>query len=479
MKKFLIKLVPVVAALLLAGAPVVHAFSLLGPYTSWQVNALSYNLPGDIGGPMNEREGFRWNVPVITYAFDKSFLEYFGPQGVQAIDEAFKYLNDLPAASKISTNLNDYSPQTARQNYEAGVLGIMDIKSVAMSLIIEELGLADPVRWTFALRGREVITRNNVTWTNYLTTMRNFDPVTLSPSRYVNGTLYTYEIAEYQNPARTDAEESVLSGDDFNYPVATGIGLGYGFFYTGLTRDDIGGLRFVYHPNNIAVEQLLATVSSAPSGGGVVSSAWLPYSGISNLVAVTNLIFSSGSNTLVDVGLRGGRNKLKFQRVAFDSLLGQTFTPITNYYSDVVVSSNYTMVVQRVARGITQPDFLFVAEDLGLTQDPISPVLTFRSGTGAWVNNDGLNGSDEQALSQGPGVIPPAIRISFSDQLPIFANTTQSAFLDEVPGESTATGNGLWGYFDGSTNAPVVFPVYRNISIQQLRSEILGRSGGR
>jgi hypothetical protein len=468
----------VCAALLVLAVPAASAFSLLGPYTSWQVTGIGYRLIGDIGGPMNEREGFRWNAPVITYAFDKSFIDYFGPDGVHAVDQAFQYFNDLPAASKISTNLDEYSQQTLRDHYEAAALGIMDLKSVAMAMIIEELGLAEPARWTFCLRNRDVYTVQNVTFTNYITIMRNFDPVTLQPSRYVNGTLFTYEIQDPagRNPDYADAVEVVRFGDSTEtLPVAQGYGAFAGQFRTGLTRDDVGGLRFMLHPNNIAVEQLLATVSSAPAGGGVASSAWIPYSGISNLVAVTNLIFSSGSNTLVDVGLRGGRNKLKFQRVAFDSLLGQTFTPITNYYTDVVVSSNFTMVVQRVARGITQPDFLFVAEDLGLIGNPGSPVLNERTGTGNWVDNDAINGSDETALSHGPGVISPSVRISFSDQLPYFENDTGSEFLDE----DTAFNSGVWGSFDGTTNAPVIYPVYRNISIQQLRGEILGRSGGR
>jgi hypothetical protein len=38
------------------------AFSLLGPYDTWQVTPLGYNLPGDIGGPKSPPEGYRWNV---------------------------------------------------------------------------------------------------------------------------------------------------------------------------------------------------------------------------------------------------------------------------------------------------------------------------------------------------------------------------------------------------------------------------------
>ena len=59
-----------------------RAFSLIGPYASWMDEAKSFRQQGlDIGGPMNLDEGYRWNVPVLTYGFDASFLEYFGSNG--------------------------------------------------------------------------------------------------------------------------------------------------------------------------------------------------------------------------------------------------------------------------------------------------------------------------------------------------------------------------------------------------------------
>ena len=63
------------------------AFSLLGPSPasggvngalSWQSTDVGYNTFGvDIGGPVNLGEEYRWNIPVITYAYDESFLNYF------------------------------------------------------------------------------------------------------------------------------------------------------------------------------------------------------------------------------------------------------------------------------------------------------------------------------------------------------------------------------------------------------------------
>ena len=35
------------------------------------------SLEGDIGGPMDVTNEYRWNVPVLTYGFDQSFVDYF------------------------------------------------------------------------------------------------------------------------------------------------------------------------------------------------------------------------------------------------------------------------------------------------------------------------------------------------------------------------------------------------------------------
>ena len=48
--------------------------SMLAPGNSWQ--------PSDIGGPMRLDSEYRWNVPIVTYGFDRSFLDYFGANGV-------------------------------------------------------------------------------------------------------------------------------------------------------------------------------------------------------------------------------------------------------------------------------------------------------------------------------------------------------------------------------------------------------------
>src|SRR5689334_22057698 len=111
---------------------------------------LSYQKIGDIGGPMEIGEGYRWNVPIVTYGFDKSFIDYFGKAGVVAVEQAIKILNALPTASRIKPK--NYPLDTARMNYSAQAQNIIDLKSVTLCLLLEQMGLAAPSRYTWTLR---------------------------------------------------------------------------------------------------------------------------------------------------------------------------------------------------------------------------------------------------------------------------------------------------------------------------------------
>ena len=98
----------------------VKGFSLLGPYADWMQPTNGYRLPYDIGGPMAAGEEYRWNVPVVTYAFDQSFLDYFGSNGVAAVEQAIQVLNDLLLASGIV--LTNYPLESKRVNFHAYAL---------------------------------------------------------------------------------------------------------------------------------------------------------------------------------------------------------------------------------------------------------------------------------------------------------------------------------------------------------------------
>lgn len=261
LKRFTMYLVAV-AGILLAQMPA-SAFSLLGPITgnpavSWQTTTVGLNFAGDIGGPMNRGEGYRWNVPVLYVAYDDSFIEYFGNTGINEVDSALATFNALTNFSQMSTSLNEFPLRTTRVNFRAQALGLLDLKSTTLRAVVEELGLTEAERYTFTLRDRNVATIGNTTFTNYLVIQRNFDPVNHQPTPFVNGTLYTYDLRELIVPANSaDAFERPADPLAFVNTSVSFAQPSIGHYFTGLTRDDVGGLRYLYSTNNIAAETLM------------------------------------------------------------------------------------------------------------------------------------------------------------------------------------------------------------------------------
>lgn len=277
-------------AILTAGVLNAGAFALIGPNNeAYQSPDIGYNpnpnISGQPTGPKNLGEEYRRNTPVLYYSFDQNFLDYFGSNGVVAIEKAIEVFNGLAL-----TNLTDYSADLAefpleatRVNYQATALGLTDLKSTTMSVLTDQLGLTHPDRYVWTLHARELrgpgpCPADMV----YSVIKRNFDPVFTAPnqlqsSSYVNGTLYTYRIVEYCTtdaspipPMLADATEFQLDplAGTFTAVAAGGpapllfsgirfgvqAGLVQGSFYTGLTRDDVGGLRYLMRTNNINIE---------------------------------------------------------------------------------------------------------------------------------------------------------------------------------------------------------------------------------
>ena len=443
------------------------AFSLLGPYDTWQVTPLGYNLPGDIGGPKTPPEGYRWNTPTITYAFDPTFIQYFGINGMLEVDKAMKIFNDLPAFSSISNDgsslyINGEPVPTdvnGPPNFGAGIAGVLDLKSWAMGFVIEELGLAEPERWTWTIRGRATFPLT----TNYGVIMMNYDPITVQPSSKVNGINYGFVISDpIPNINYADAEET-LPPDVNPYPfspVATGF-IGAGNYYIGLSHDDVGGLRYLYNANRLVTEQLLADVTGGIAGAGV-GSPWRGFLGITNAAILTNgLVLTNASGTnLIRTGLRPGINKINFKRANFDSLIGNIFLPVTYQYTDTVIS-NARPVLQVVRRVVTFPDILFSCEDLGVAAG--IPVVSARTVTAGWQNNAALN-TFGFGTGGGPGVITPVVRIAFSKHLPyIFAVDPGDVGNDQTPN------SGVWGSFDENSEEPFLYPDYLGVKKPTLR----------
>jgi hypothetical protein len=279
----------------------VLAFSLVGPVgigdDAYQQTIIGYNpltkpaappffTDPNSTGPKNLGEEYRRNIPVLYYAADSTFLDYFGSNGLAAVDQTYSLLNTVLTnnVDSYSKSLTEFPLNTMNPNYEAQALGLFDLKSEALSLMTEQLGLADAVRYTWALHDRYVTTPPPCPGdVEYTVIMRNFDIVS-SPlnqvqySPYVNGVLYDYFIYEdcganaIVSPPDADAVEFPADPLANNPPVASlEDPLQIGYFYTGLTRDDVAGLRYLLSSNNINTEaiqadsQLIVTNTSSPT----------------------------------------------------------------------------------------------------------------------------------------------------------------------------------------------------------------------
>jgi len=394
-------------------APGAQAFSLLGPFEPWMTITNGFEPGYDIGGPLSIGKGYRWNVPVVTYGFDASFTNYFGTNGVAAVESAISLVNALPPASQL--NPANFPEDTTGYNYAAQSQDLYDLKSATLALLVEHLGLASPSRFAYTLKDFSIT--NGVVTGNVLS--RSYDPVTGQPSSFVNGTQYTYDLIQFapgwaeantfttspQAPAFTAVADNVDWGGDIP------LGSFAGAFYTGLTSDDIGGLAYLYSTNNVNYENLLPDVQG------------------------------TGAIIVVNGALRPGVDKVTFAPQPV-SVTG-AFVAVTNLFTDTYITNGVAMQ-QRLARVTQQPDFLFTATDL-----VSSSYLYDRTGTTNWANNAALNG---QISGAGPGVIQPPVNFSF--------NKLGQSWENAGGNEDAATQNPplVWGTFDGSPNPPIPYP---------------------
>jgi len=281
---------------------------------TWQIPLIGYGgLNPDPVAPKDIYEEYRLVVPVLYYAGDASFLNYYGAGGQTNIDAAFAIVNGVTcgqtntplylysptngvyvdssgnsSGTTVSLNgtstLDRYSadmsefPLISQQiNYTAETLDILDVKSLALHLMLGEMGLGNPDRYVWTLHDR-LTTVNNPKCPQdeqYFVVQRNFDvnPFLNNPySSYINDTLYTFYIAEncgqppgaYPYDARTfPAPADTAFGTAYSAVAAGGLDtfeFGAGGYYTGLTRDDAAGLRYLLSSNNINYE------ATAPSG---------------------------------------------------------------------------------------------------------------------------------------------------------------------------------------------------------------------
>ena len=286
------------------------------------------NMDDPMGRPTPVKEFNRWNYPELTYAFDSTFIRYFGHNGMAAISNAFTVLNDyFEPTDKAYTNgvssLNlitefDQHFSTWEFNPSANINSVTDMESITLGLLVNHLGLGNPHRYCFVIH--DVMgynTANNAG--TFQISMRNFDPYTYQPTAVINGVSHSYWL--YNNsPANTanitiwDAVEYTI-GNDNQYSAIAAIRdvINFGgmpwpsvaptvfrtpgvFFrpdYSGnlpappnvggksrdqprhtLTFDDAGGLKYLYRTNNVVFEALDASVTLVtPANMNPVTSA--------------------------------------------------------------------------------------------------------------------------------------------------------------------------------------------------------------
>jgi hypothetical protein len=431
--------------------------------------------------------------------------------------------------------LSAYARTTMRLNTTAEQLQLIDLKSVTLSVMLEFLGLASPERYTFTLRF------GNAANTAFTVIERNFDPFTFLPSTRANGTLYSYQIRHFTAPVDfRDAQEIAIDTASVNVSVsafanvlagiveprvAVQLYSQRGFFYSGLTKDDVGGLRYLYSRGNVNLEtpptDVLLAAQNPKSPSGVVDlsqafnsgSAWelvsvntlaatnagaggagtqtvggilsrlgtfivpYPYGTFVSANVLAGAANAGGTTTTVSnvisqitaTGYRGGVDKIQFVNVSryYDPLLMVTTNGYLVAYDDRVVNTNGLFVTQRLGRLQPHADIVFSAGDIGVGANGGTPFLygrTFSTGAAGagvspfFVKSRTLNTSQTFA---GPGIIDPdatgiatgptGIELVFNKLGPYF----QNGGLD---GQGTAGPGFVWGSFDGTTNAPVIYP---------------------
>lgn len=464
MRRFLICLL--MAAGLAGSVPRSAAFTLIGEIPAWFTDNAGLIPPSDVYGPVNLGEEYRWPVPTLNYAFDESFVNYFGQKGIDEVEKAIKILNDLPSMS--SVNINAYPMHTLRMNWRARDLGMLDLKTYTLKALMEQLGLGTPGRFVFTLRGRDPSSDPPIT--NYAVIMRNFDPDTWTPSAYINGNLWTYNDIYDNQDAPTVKASTVPEPVDplvLAEPVASLVSgfafsvWGFGSYATGLTRDDVGGLRYIYRPENRNVETLPADATGIAGFGGISGGTgeWTPVA-----PPATNGAAGGGASNFVFYAqaIRGGVDKITFLRGP------EVYQPgayaVTNRYTETVIAvitnGVQRTLSQRITRVLTAPDILFTAADLVDTDTSFSVA----DHTDVATSNDAINGN---STLDGPGQFGGTTIITFNKVGPLIINTAPT-FLNQPATVNTF----YWGSFDGTTNDPVVYP--SNTSIRDVERAVFG-----
>lgn len=384
-----------------------QAYALGGPIgngpDSYQTTEIAYGLPGDLSAPKRAGQEYRRVNPILYYTGDYNFAQYFGAEGFKALDNCFAILNGVTNVDLYTSNLIEFPDAAERINQRAEGLELFDLKSMTLGLMTEQLGLFQPTRAVWVLRTRILPAGNPPcpAGEEYNVMMENL-PIQASPadlnvqySSYVNDTLYSYFIDEFcgtppPNGPNADAVEFPVDPEAQTYTAVADYvsywysGLALGGYYTGLTRDDIGGLRYLISTNNINPESAGADTTEfyTNSQPAVITSqdlnlftAQAATNGPAALTALyPGLIINSTTNSF---GLTVTTN---ITERLVNSPLDPAGAPpshprfSTNYATNVTTFFNYTF--GNIVTNQFSPLGLVGSVTLGLSNSPTSPAGT-------------------------------------------------------------------------------------------------------
>ena len=292
------QLIKIILCIALLGAGLPAAWGFVGEQPvgqapdTWQTTADGFNpfvtaglgIPYGISSPLSTGpakfgQAYRPNSTVWFYACDMSFLDYFGSNGVVAVDQAFDILNkSFCYTNAVATNgigVDGYSPllseapdYSQHRNTTAYGLGLTDLKSTLLYMMTPYLGLEQPDRYVWVLFQAYLPTSGTPPPTcpdgeEFVVGQRNLGILPNSLySSYINDELYTYRIYIGPNCAPATGVQPTfmvenLPADPFGLvdtPVASWGLESAGGFYTYLTRDDMAGLRYNLTTNRVNYE---------------------------------------------------------------------------------------------------------------------------------------------------------------------------------------------------------------------------------
>lgn len=405
------------------------AFSLLGPPSDRHTPDIGSRLhPHETGAPLLLGEEYRWNLPVVTYGFDPAFEAWFGSNGVAEVMGAIATFNILPSADNL--DLNNY-PATVRdfENSAATSTGITDLRSYATAAILEVLGLTNPRRNTWKLTFGDpaiAVGGPGIPPGLFLMELRNYDPTTWEPTNRVNTTSYSASVISFDSPidfwgAVETPLDALTDLDSTSAGLATPDGAHStpqsGQIVHRLSRDDVGRLRYLLATANANVEVLPPDITD-----------------------------ENGGTNFVNLALRPGVNRIRFQRMPYDTTLSM-FPAVTNVMDDRLFQGG-TIVTQRIQRVCTRPDIVFSAAEWINAGGGFDPV---RIRFGVRTNLSSFNAAFE---TDGPGVIFPGCVITFNKTSPHFFNQ-RPYHLDE----NSHSGRGwTWGAIINPSTVTTLFP---------------------